>query len=234
VSALENHYQQELNQKVKHFVLRWIIIGWTAVIVINVTALGLVWFLAGNGWWKQKEQFLVGSQEISVLPQEKTESENCPSDLVCASACQELFNSSLATLAGQIKTKTAAKTTSSSSNKGETFIPLGSTRGKNFNWTDTGMQAYLDVSNYAGAKAVYFEASMSIPTANGKVFLRLVQANENLMVPGSEIWSETDKVKMVTSSAITLMPGNKLYKVQLKTSMDYEAIVDSARLRIVW
>ena len=149
--------------------------------------------------------------------------------MVCNPACRELFTAALATIASQPKSKTIGGQTK----PGEYFIPLGSARGKNFNWTDTGMQAYVDLANYPGLKNVYFEASMSIPTANGRVFLRLVQANENSVVPGSEIWGETDKPKMVMSGPITLWQGNKLYKVQFKTSMDYEAVVDFARLRIV-
>jgi hypothetical protein len=206
-------------------------VSWAAVLVVNITALAVLWFIIKNGWWKTEEQTVVSP--VATPQQLVSEPQQCGDNLICASTCKQLFDAALATLAGQPKNNPV--TSAASQNKaGEYFIPLGSVTLKSFDWVDTGMQAYVDPANYQGLKAVYFEASMRIPTANGRVWLRLVQANENSVVPGSEIWGETDKPRMATSAPITLWSGNKLYKVQLKTTMDFEAVVDSARLRIVF
>lgn len=121
---------------------------------------------------------------------------------------------------------------SSSQTPKKYFIPLGSASSKSLEtWKDTGAQVYLDPADYPGAM-ITWEASFKIPTANGKVCARLINVNENIFLWGSEICSEGDTYKLISSGPITPWQGNKLYRVQLKTTMDYEAIMEGARIKV--
>lgn len=112
------------------------------------------------------------------------------------------------------------------------FIPLGAATVRSLNvWQDTGAQVYLDPADYPGATLTW-EAVFKIPTANGRVLARLVNANLNWPVGGSEIWSEGNTYKHVSSGPLSLWAGNNLYKVQVITTMDYEAIMEGARIKI--
>lgn len=116
----------------------------------------------------------------------------------------------------------------------EIYIPLGTGSVESFVWTDlSGVEAYLDPANYGKIKQVTFEASLRIPTANGRVFARLYNVNDELGIYESEVSAEGDKGTRVESKPIPLSSGNKLYRVQMKTSMDYTGVLDMARIKVV-
>ena len=232
-TTLERIYQKKLSYQIKHLVMHWLVVTWATILVINLTVLGVIYFSIKQGWWKQDEVI------DSVLTPEAFQAVpivDC--DKTCSPVCQDIFAAAIATLSGQkgVKANFSAPlpdATKVTNNVREYYIPLGSRTMKSFGtWGDTGMQAYIDPANYPGIRKVYFEASVHIPTANGSVSLRLVQANEGLFLPGSEISVQGATPQIVSSQPLTLFTGNKLYKVQIKNGMDYEAVVDFARLKL--
>ncbi len=116
----------------------------------------------------------------------------------------------------------------------EFFISFGGGANMSDDWQDiTGLTAIVDSTNYAQIKKVTFEASVHIPAANERAFVRLFNATDKHPVWFSEVSLEGGDTKLMVSPAITLDLGEKTYQVQMKTSLKYQAILDQARLHIV-
>lgn len=114
------------------------------------------------------------------------------------------------------------------------YLPLGSGSTKSQDWTDIpGLVSYIDPANYGKVKTVIFEASLRIPTANGRVYARLYNKNDSRPVWFSDISSEGPTSTLIQSSPITFDSGNKLYQVQAKTTMGFESFVDFARVKFI-
>ncbi len=101
-------------------------------------------------------------------------------------------------------------------------------------WQDvTGLTAIVDITNYSQIKKVTFEASVHIPAANERAFVRLFNATDKHPVWFSEVSLEGGDTKLMVSPPITLDSGAKTYQVQMKTSLKYQAILDQSRIHIV-
>ncbi len=115
----------------------------------------------------------------------------------------------------------------------EYFVPFGSGEGNAADWTNvTGLQTYIDSSQYPALKQVVFEASVHIPTGNEWASVRLFNVTDQHPVWFSDVTLSGGKPLLLISSPITLDSGNKLYQVQLKTQLQYPAILDQARIHI--
>lgn len=127
--------------------------------------------------------------------------------------------------------KTTTKTQASSVK--EYFIPLGSGSTQNNQWEDIpGVEAYIDTNSYSQIQTVYFEVSMGIPTKNGVVSARLYNVTDKHPVWFSEVSTDSDTSKLVATQ-IKLDPGNKQYRVQMKTTLSYTSVLDFARVKII-
>lgn len=115
----------------------------------------------------------------------------------------------------------------------EFFVPLGSGSNSTDEWADlSGAQAYIDSTSYGRVKSVAFEATVHIPTGNEIAYVRLFNATDKHPVWFSDVFLEGGTPQLLISKNITLDSGKKLYKVQMKTSLKYEAILDQARIHI--
>lgn len=116
----------------------------------------------------------------------------------------------------------------------EYYVPFGSGSGSSSDWQDVaGLQAYVDSANYPNIKSIFFEASLHIPTGNQTASVRLYNATDGHPVWNSEVtFNGNTSSVLLTSSAVSLDSGNKLYKVQIKTQLQYTAILDQSRLHI--
>lgn len=151
----------------------------------------------------------------------------------CPSSCLSLIKNATASGVGGPITAPAAPTIRFPTK--EIYIPLGTGSVKSFEWKDlSGVEAYFDPANYGKIKEVTFEASLRIPTANGRVYARLFNVNDKLSLTESEVSAEGDWGTRVESNPIPLSSDNKLYRVQMKTSMDYSGVLDMARMRIIF
>lgn len=116
----------------------------------------------------------------------------------------------------------------------ELYIPLGSGSTKSTDWVElTGVEGVVDSANYPKIKSAIFEASLRIPTANGKAHAKLYNVTDKHDVWFSEVWVEGSTSQRVESANIRLDSGRKLYRVVMKSTMGYEAILDSARIKII-
>ncbi len=116
----------------------------------------------------------------------------------------------------------------------EYYIPFGSGSGSSNDWSDVaGLQAYIDSTAYTGIKSVVFEVSVHIPTGNETASVRLINATDGRVISGSELtFNGNTQSVFMSSGAIGLDYGNKLYKVQIKTQLPYTAVVDQSRVHI--
>lgn len=143
----------------------------------------------------------------------------------CPQACITLINKS--------KTTTTTKTTGVK----EYYIPLGSGVGSGAeatgDWEDvSGVQAYIDPSQYGKIKQITVETTVYVPTGNQKVWIRLVNSTDGRSMLGSELSMVGTGPTVLTSPPISLDGGNKLYKIQMKTQLKYSANITQSRLRI--
>lgn len=115
----------------------------------------------------------------------------------------------------------------------EYYVSFGSGSSTSDEWTDVGgLQAYVDSGQYGKIKRVIFEASVLIPTGNQRAYVRLFNVTDKHPVWFSEVSHEGGSPSLLLSQPITLDEGNKLYAVQMKTSLKYRADLAQARLHI--
>lgn len=113
----------------------------------------------------------------------------------------------------------------------EYFIPFGSATAANQGSyaTVTGLQAYVNMSQYTGVQTVVFEVTMG---GNGIVQAQLYDATDSIAIPNSQVSMSGGNPQLVISSPLTLPSGNKLYQVQIQTQLNQPATINQARLHI--
>jgi len=166
-----------------------------------------------------------------------------PNPNICPQSCISQINQALASNkpAVQIPTPTPVVSNNSSSlqnaNSSQAkayYVPFGSGKGSSADWQDVpGLQASIDSNSYGSIKSVVFEASLHIPTGNQTASVRLYNFTDSHPVWNSEVTfnGNTNSVLLVSQN-VSLDSGNKLYKVQMKTQLQFEAILDQSRLHI--
>lgn len=158
-------------------------------------------------------------------------------NLICPQNCiNQIYEATTSSKIVQQPTPTSevTRTPESTTAVKEFFIPFGSGSSLAGDWEDIrGIQATIDTDNYPELKSVTFEASVRIPTGNEIAYIRLYNVTDKHPVWASEVSLEGGTPKLLISKPITLDPGSKLYQVQMKTSLKFQAIFDQARLHIV-
>ncbi len=115
----------------------------------------------------------------------------------------------------------------------EIYIPLGTGSAKSSTWDPLeGVEAAIDTSKYSVIKEAYFQVAIRIPTANGTVSAKLYNQTDNHDVWFSEI-SNDGMISNLKEAKITLTDGSKLYRVYLRSSLEYEAVLDFARIKLI-
>lgn len=173
-----------------------------------------------------------------------------PSNLAnsqCPLGCLDLIN--LATLAGNLTSEekigapqnltpsppnTSTQTSSNSSVAKEYFIPLGSGQTSKSSWEDiVATETIINPATYGTFKEAYFTVSLQNPTQNGQVEAQLYNVTDNYPVYGSHLVMNGPKEQTLTSSKFSLPKEAKLYRVQLKSTLGYDAVLENARLKLL-
>jgi hypothetical protein len=161
-----------------------------------------------------------------------------PKDSSCPESCMAQFQN-IVTPSAQLSITTSvqkpvAPSRTPASTVREFFVPFGAGNGSSTDWTDiAGLAATVDTANYSRLKSVVFEATIRIPTGNEIAYARLFNVTDQHPVWFSDVSLEGGTAKLISSSPITLDTGSKTYQVQVKTSLDYPAYLDQARLHII-
>lgn len=205
---------------------RLIILSVTGFIVFaNIGFLDYLYF--SNRSQTQKIQ-----QEFQAPLRISTEPKESVCSLSCITAIENATASSTVTTptSKPISSKTPAKTTGLPK---DYFIPLGTGFTQNNDWTNVGgTDITINPADYGKIKQVIFQASMHIPIANGTIYARLYNVTDDHPVWYSEVSTGEGASTLVSSANITLDPGSKLYRVQIKTSLQYPSYLDFSRIKI--
>lgn len=123
--------------------------------------------------------------------------------------------------------------TQDTDNVKEFFIPLGAGSSTAADWTDVpGVKAEVDNTKYGRIQKILFEASVHVPNANEIVEVRLYNESDKYIVGNSELTFPSGTSQNFRISEISLGQGSKTYKVQMKTQLQYTAVLDQARIHI--
>jgi len=159
---------------------------------------------------------------------------------VCPQGCLSQINQVLASIkpvaAGQASpTPISNSSLQTSSQIKEYYIPFGSGSGSSADWQDVpGLLANVDSAAYGTIKSVKFEASLHVPNGNQTASVRLYNATDNHPVWNSDLnFSGNSSSVLLISANVNLNSGNKQYKVQMKTQLQYEAVLDQSRLHML-
>ncbi len=114
----------------------------------------------------------------------------------------------------------------------EYFVAFGSGSSIADEWADVaGLEANVDFANYGNIKDIFFEVSVSVPTANQMVWVRLYNKTDKHPVWNSEV-SISGQSGYTSSKALVYDQGAKDYQVQVKTQLKYPTNINQARLHI--
>ncbi len=152
----------------------------------------------------------------------------------CPTACQTMMSGYIdAHLASESSTIVVPQQNIIKSQSKEFYIPLGVGTTRSNQYEELfGAEATIDSRNYGSIKQVTFEVFLRNPTGNGRVWAKLFNVTDKHDVWYSEVFMEGSSVTR-KEAVINVEPGNKLYRVMLKSSLGYDAYVDAARIKIV-
>lgn len=115
----------------------------------------------------------------------------------------------------------------------ELYITIGSGSSKSPKWDAIeGVEVNIDTNKYPKILEAYFQVSLRIPTANGEVSSKLYNETEKHDVWFSEITNQGSEAKL-KEAKINLSSGPNSYRVYLKSSLEAEALLDQARIKII-
>lgn len=150
--------------------------------------------------------------------------------------CQEEIAKALATISSQPKEiiKTVYQEPSTPSHPSIVYVPLGggsSTTTRD--WQDSGSaEAYFDKADYPGVKKISFEVFLKVKHGAGQADVRLYDATHGFVIADSELLAGSEQFEKKSTGSLNLLPGNNLYKVQLRSTTGYEAFMEGPRLKI--
>lgn len=194
-------------------------------IIANVIYLNYVVFLGQQNITTLAKNIESSKVSQPISQEQKTCSSVCLQEIKTATESLQLAKPTVAP-------KPVAKTTVIRGPK-DYYIPLGTGYTEKNEWVDvSGTDTTIDPATYGKINTAVFEASMHIPVANGTMYARLYNVTDKHPVWFSEVSTSKGTSTTVTSGNITLDPGSKLYRVQIKTSLQYPSYLDFSRIRI--
>lgn len=209
------------------FLLAEKIIGVAIVVflIMNIFVIDYVYFFANSQKYEAVTSNNLGKDNMQgSISAEKQIADSC-----YPYSCVELIRQ-----ATQAATNTQVNLVQSSTGSREYYIPLGTGQTVNDQYENVpGFQAYIDSTKYGDIQQVTFEVSLQIPTANGTVYAQLYNVTDQHPVWYSEVSSQGNSASIVISKPVQLGVGNKLYQVQMKTTMQYQSIANVARVHII-
>ena len=116
----------------------------------------------------------------------------------------------------------------------EYYIPLGNGSTDKSSWDNqTATETIVNPGNYGRIKEAYFIASFKNPTQNGIAEAQLYNVTDKHPVWGSHVIMNGPLSQTISSGKIQLDSGNKLYRVQLKSSLNFPISLENAKIRII-
>lgn len=115
------------------------------------------------------------------------------------------------------------------------FINLGYGTNQSTDWADVpGTLMTFDIAQYPNIKRVTLETTLSVPTENGTVSVRLYNKTDGYAVWNSDRTVQAqNNIPLLVSQNIIYPQGPKLYSVQMMTQLGVQANLLQARLHIL-
>lgn len=206
------------------------------IILLFVLILGNLFILDLKIFYPHSPLFLSEAITNPTPAPFSTTTDPSGTDLSCPTSCVALINQvtspSAAIGAPEITTSPVALQRTGVSR--EIYIPLGSGSTKKSDWDDlTATETIIDPSAYGTFRQAYLTYSLSNPTQNGQVEARLYNATDKYPIYGSHVIMNGPSSQTINTGEFPLPAGNKLYRVQLRSSLSYPAYLDNAKMRIV-
>lgn len=119
---------------------------------------------------------------------------------------------------------------------GEQVIPISATGSTNSSdWTVLpGSEITFNKASYAGAKKMYFQASLSSDASDRTVYARLYDATHEIGIQGSDISAKSSTLLFVQSGNINPFSGDLSLKVQIKSLNGNLVTITNPRIRVVY
>lgn len=100
-------------------------------------------------------------------------------------------------------------------------------------WNIPGAEVSFNIANFPNASN-WWEASLRIKNDTGKALARIFDATANIPVEGSEIEVSSADLVKVSSGLLKFSPGDRTYKIQIKSLFGEEVVIEDARIKISW
>jgi len=215
-------HQQQLN--------KILVIITSLLIIANLVFLDVVLII------KPKKEEIITPMENKVKKVDEVEEVEKEEESDCRTICQEEISKALATISAtpQQTIKTVYQSAPAVKQPSTIYIPLGGNIStSNGSWVYIGgAEGYFNKNDYLGAKKISWEAFLKIKDSNGEANARLYDATHQVVISASEINGGGDSYSLKASGQLTLLDGNNLYQVQLRTSTGYEAYLEGARIKV--
>jgi hypothetical protein len=159
------------------------------------------------------------------------------SEAVCDALCQKnvaaMIKDQISPLPNKQPVQTQQQQIVTNSEPREYLLTLGTGSVDTLDWSDVpGVEIMIDTSKYPPIKQAYFETYMSIPIAGGFAHAKLVNVTDKHDVWFSEVSMEADKI-VRQEVPITLTSGEKRYKVMMKSTLERDALLHNARIKLI-
>lgn len=199
------------------------------IILLFVIILGNLFILDLKIFYPQSPLFL---SEAIINPTP------APTDLSCPTSCVALLNqviSSPSARVGSLEVTTPSPIASQkTTTTRETYIPLGNGSTQKSDWDDLiATETIINPSAYGTFGQAYLTYSLRNPTQNGQVEARLYNATDKYPIYGSNVIMNGPVSQTINTGSFPLPDGNKLYRVQLRSTLSYPVYLDNAKIRIV-
>ncbi len=207
-----------------------IMMGLIILIAINLFILDLKIFSGGSSLQFSDIAAVATPSPSTLLNFQPTTNLSCPA------SCISLINQASPSSSSNVGSPQESGLTlyNNSSSPHETYIPLGSGTTSKSDWDDmTATETVIDTANFGNIKEAYFIASLSNPTQNGQAEAQLFDVTDKHPVWDSNVVMNGPSSQTITSGKISLDNGNKLYRVQLKSSLSVPVSLTNGRIRII-
>lgn len=205
-----------------------VIIFLLTIITINLFLLDLKVFAPANNIQISD----ITSVATPILSPTANPNEILPQNLICPNSCLSIIQQATSSASQGSSQEVLSQKASGQSR--EFYIPLGSGSTTKSDWDDiTGTETLINPANYGNIKEMYFIASLRNPTQNGQVEAQLYNVTDKHLVWDSHTKMVGPVSQTITSNRIYLDNGAKLYRVQLRSTLQFQAFLDNAKIRII-
>jgi len=100
-------------------------------------------------------------------------------------------------------------------------------------WDIPNMEVTFNAGDYPNYTA-YWEALLKVKDGGGEAWARIYDTNAGIPIVNSEVKTSSNMLVRVSSGSIKFWPENRTYRVQIKSLLGPEAVVEDAKIKISW